>query len=124
MLNSQQPAECMSICDEFLQSQNSCGSEDEHQKSRRRLAEYGHLPADDLKKDLEECQKLDDVHNTNLELECTPEFRLSQLVNLAVVHHRVFSVYQLSYLVLIFCSKIFHKIALIQRGLKGKSRND
>jgi len=82
----------MKICDEFLLSQNSCGSEDEHQKSRPRLAEYVHLPAEDLKKDLEECQKLDNVDNTNLELECTPEFRLSQLVNLAVIHHRGFSI--------------------------------
>jgi acetolactate synthase regulatory subunit len=143
LLNSQQLAECMSICDEFLQSQNSCGSEDEHQKSRPRLAEYGHLPADELKKDLEECQKLDDVDNTNLELECTPEFRLSQLVNLvvvhhrgfsvyqlsyrlsqlvnlAVVHHRGFSVYQLSYLVLIFCLNFFSQDCFNTTWIEGK----
>ena len=90
MLNSQQLAECMSICDEFLQSQNSSGSGDEPGKSRPCLAEYAQLPADDLKKDLEECQRLDDSNDTNLELECTPEFRLSQQVNLAGVHHMRF----------------------------------
>ncbi|CAL5054535.1 unnamed protein product [Urochloa decumbens] len=79
LMNSQQLAECMSICDEFLQSQNSSGSGAEPGKSRPCLAEYAQLPAEDLKKDLEECQKFDDSDNTNLELECIPEFRLSQL---------------------------------------------
>ncbi|TKW41421.1 hypothetical protein SEVIR_1G314500v4 [Setaria viridis] len=79
LMNSQQLAECMSICDEFLQSQNSSGSGDEPGKSRPCLAEYAQLPADDLKKDIEECQKLADSDNTNMEPECTPEFRLSQL---------------------------------------------
>uniref|UniRef100_A0A0D9WP45 NAC domain-containing protein n=1 Tax=Leersia perrieri TaxID=77586 RepID=A0A0D9WP45_9ORYZ len=81
LLDSQQLAENLAICDEFLQSQSqtSCGGEDEPDKIKPRLAVYAQLPVEDLKKDLEECQKLDPSDSANLELENTCEFRLSQI---------------------------------------------
>ncbi|KAL5224234.1 hypothetical protein ABZP36_010873 [Zizania latifolia] len=81
LLDSQQLAEGLAICDEFLQSQSqtSCGGGDEPDKIKPKLAVYAELPVEDLKKDLEECQKLDPSDGTNLDLENSSEFRLSQI---------------------------------------------
>ncbi|XP_058108072.1 SUPPRESSOR OF GAMMA RESPONSE 1 isoform X2 [Magnolia sinica] len=78
LLDSQQLVEGLSLCDELLQSQSSCGG-GEPRKDMPRLSDYAHIGAEDLKKDLEECQKLSHYDNTNIELDTPPEFRLSQL---------------------------------------------
>nr|CAD1826691.1 unnamed protein product [Ananas comosus var. bracteatus] len=84
LLDSQQLAEGIAICDEFLLSQTSCGG-DEPKKSRPHLSDYAHMAVEDLKKDLEECQKLSNLENlgnldhTNVELDTPSDFRLSQL---------------------------------------------
>jgi hypothetical protein len=81
LLDSQQLAENLAICDEFLQSQTSCGDGDEPSTIKPRLAVYAQLPVEDLKKDLEEYKDLGPSDNAaNLELDNTAEFRLSQLV--------------------------------------------
>uniref|UniRef100_A0ACD6AJ72 Uncharacterized protein n=1 Tax=Avena sativa TaxID=4498 RepID=A0ACD6AJ72_AVESA len=80
LLDSQQLAENLAICDEFLQSQTSCGDGDEPGVIKPRLAVYAQLPVEDLKKDLEEYKDLgpsDDVATP--ELENAAEFRLSQI---------------------------------------------
>ncbi|GJN00077.1 hypothetical protein PR202_ga17232 [Eleusine coracana subsp. coracana] len=81
LLDSQQLAENIALCDEFLlsQSQTSCGDGDEPKVIKPRLAVYAQLPAEDLKKDLEDCQRLAPLDNTNLKLDGTNEFRLSQI---------------------------------------------
>lgn len=84
LLDSQQLVEGLSICDEFLQSQspNREGHEIGHDgqlTSKPRLADYADLGADDLKKDLEDCQDLV-LDPANIELDTPPDFRLSQLV--------------------------------------------
>ncbi|XP_026663472.2 SUPPRESSOR OF GAMMA RESPONSE 1 isoform X1 [Phoenix dactylifera] len=78
LLDSQQLAEGIAICDEFLQSQSSCGG-DEAKKSRPCLSDYAHMGVEDLKKDLEACQNLSNNDHTNIELDTPPDFRLSQL---------------------------------------------
>ncbi|CAN6164323.1 unnamed protein product [Urochloa humidicola] len=80
LLDSQQLAEGLALCDEFLmsQSQTSCGG-DEPRVIKPRLAVYAQLPAEDFKKDLEECQRLEPSDAVNLELDNTTEFRLSQI---------------------------------------------
>ena len=82
LLDTQQLAEGLALCDEFLlsQSQTSCGGGDEPRVTKPCLAAYAHLSAEDFKKDLEECQRLEPTDNTNLELDNTNEFRLSQIV--------------------------------------------
>ena len=83
LLDTQQLAEGLALCDEFLlsQSQTSCGGGDEPKVTKPCLAAYAHLSAEDFKKDLEECQRLEPTDdNTNLELDNTNEFRLSQIV--------------------------------------------
>jgi len=83
LLDSQQLAENLAICDEFLQSQTSCGDGDEPAAIKPRLAVYAQLPVEDLKKDLEEYKDLGPSDNAaSLELDNTAEFRLSQLVRL------------------------------------------
>ncbi|TVU11698.1 hypothetical protein EJB05_45300 [Eragrostis curvula] len=81
LLDSQQLAEGLALCDEFLlsQSQTSCGDGDEPKAIKPRLAVYAQLPAEDFKKDLEECQRLDPSDNGNIELDSANEFRLSQI---------------------------------------------
>ncbi|KAJ1258934.1 hypothetical protein BS78_10G114100 [Paspalum vaginatum] len=92
LLNSQQLAEGIAICDEFLlsQSQTSCGGGDEPRVTKPRLAVYAQLPTEDFKKDLEECQRLEatDIANVevdsttdiaNIEVDSAAEFRLSQI---------------------------------------------
>ncbi|CAN6198035.1 unnamed protein product [Urochloa humidicola] len=81
LLDSQQLAEGLALCDEFLmsQSQTSCGGGDEPRTIKPRLAVYAQLPAEDFKKDLEECQRLEPSDAVNLELDNTTEFRLSQI---------------------------------------------
>ncbi|RVW65112.1 suppressor of gamma response 1 [Vitis vinifera] len=83
LLDSQQLVEGLSICDEFLQSQspNREGHEngnDGHVTSKPRLSDYANLGAEDLKKDLEDCQDLV-LDPANIELDTPPDFRLSQL---------------------------------------------
>ena len=82
LLDSQQLAEGLAICDEFLlsQSQTSCGGGDEPRAIKPRLAVYAQLPTEDFKKDLEECQQLEPLDAVNLEFDSTAEFRLSQIV--------------------------------------------
>lgn len=82
LLDSQQLAEGLALCDEFLmsQSQTSCGGGDEPRAIKPRLAVYAQLPTEDFKKDLEECQRLEPSDTVNLELDNTTEFRLSQIV--------------------------------------------
>ncbi|CAM8979901.1 unnamed protein product [Rhodiola kirilowii] len=80
LLNSQQLAEGLSLCDELLQSQspNRQGlANPQESKGRPRLADYSQLGPEDLKKDLEECQNLE-FDPSNIELGTPPDFRLSQ----------------------------------------------
>ncbi|VAI72870.1 unnamed protein product [Triticum turgidum subsp. durum] len=79
LLDSQQLAENLAICDEFLQSQTSCGDGDEPGSIKPRLAVYAQLPVEDLKKDLQEYKDLGPSDNANLEPENNAELRLSQL---------------------------------------------
>lgn len=83
LLDSQQLVEGLSLCDELLQSQSP--NRDAHangvpMKNKIRLSDYSHLGAEDLKKDLEECQNLV-LDPANIELDTPPDFRLSQLVS-------------------------------------------
>ena len=93
LLDSQQLAEGIALCDEFLQSQSSCGGEVEEAKRIKPclLSEYARKGGvDDFKKDLEECQTLSlshfvtadrQQHTTDFELlDTPPDMRLSQLV--------------------------------------------
>jgi hypothetical protein len=82
LLDSQQLAEGLAMCDEFLlsQSQTSCGGGDEPRVIKPCLAVYAQLPTEDFKKDLEECQQLEPSDAVNIELDSTAEFRLSQIV--------------------------------------------
>ena len=52
LLDSQQLAEGLALCDEFLlsQSQTSCGGGDEPRETKPCLAAYAHLSAEDFKK--------------------------------------------------------------------------
>ncbi|XVE53353.1 hypothetical protein DITRI_Ditri02bG0197600 [Diplodiscus trichospermus] len=81
LLDSQQLVEGLSLCDELLQSQSpnrDANGNDEVPASKPRLSDYAQLGAEYLKKDLEECQNLED-DPANIELDTPPEFRLSQL---------------------------------------------
>lgn len=82
LLDSQQLVEGLSLCDEFLQSQSPNREENINEgglKGKLCLSDYAQLGAEDLKKDLEECQNLV-LDPANIELDTPPEFRLSQLV--------------------------------------------
>ncbi|KAF3431789.1 hypothetical protein FNV43_RR26525 [Rhamnella rubrinervis] len=81
LLDSQQLVEGLSLCDDLLQSQSP--NRDAHanaviSKGKIRLSDYAQLGAEDLKKDLEECQNLV-LDPLNIDLDTPPEFRLSQL---------------------------------------------
>lgn len=83
LLDSQQLVEGLSLCDDLLQSQSP--NRDTHangvmSKGKFRLSDYAQLGAEDLKKDLEECQNLV-LDQANIDLDTPPEFRLSQLVS-------------------------------------------
>ncbi|XP_039127916.1 SUPPRESSOR OF GAMMA RESPONSE 1 [Dioscorea cayenensis subsp. rotundata] len=78
LLDSQQLAEGIAICEEFLQSQSSCGG-DEPKISKPRISDYAHMGVENLKKDLEECQNLPQVDRSNIEFDTPPDMRLSQL---------------------------------------------
>lgn len=89
LLDSQQLAENIAICEEFLQSQSSCADETA-KKSTHCLSDYAHIGAEALKKDLEECQTLETAGHPNIEQTAghpniehdTPsDLRLSQLVS-------------------------------------------
>ncbi|XP_039042260.1 SUPPRESSOR OF GAMMA RESPONSE 1-like [Hibiscus syriacus] len=82
LLDSQQLVEGLSLCDELLQSQSpkrDVNGNDGIPDSNPRLSDYGHLGAEHLKKDLEECQNLEGDNPTNIELDTPHEFHLSQL---------------------------------------------
>ncbi|XP_020576248.1 SUPPRESSOR OF GAMMA RESPONSE 1-like [Phalaenopsis equestris] len=79
LLDSQQLAAGIAICDEFLLSQSSCAS-DEEKNGKPSLSVYAQIGVEDLKKDLEECQKLScDAKCSNIELDTPPDMRLSQI---------------------------------------------
>ncbi|MQM23057.1 hypothetical protein Taro_056119 [Colocasia esculenta] len=78
LLDSQQLAEGMALCEEFLQSQSSCG-DGEVRPSRPCLSDYAQMGVENLKKDLEECQKLSSTDLVNIDLDTPPDLRLSQL---------------------------------------------
>ncbi|PKA54511.1 NAC domain-containing protein 8 [Apostasia shenzhenica] len=79
LLDSQQLAEGIAICDEFLQSQSSCAGEEEHH-SKPSLSDYARMGVEDLKRDLEECQILRNSDNkSNGDLDTPSDMRLSQL---------------------------------------------
>ncbi|CAN0870487.1 hypothetical protein LINGRAHAP2_LOCUS9545 [Linum grandiflorum] len=81
LLNSQQMVDGLSFCEEFLRSQSpsrDCNGDPIPDGKSALASEYAKLGAEDLKKDLEECQKL--VSDpANIYLDTPPEFRLSQL---------------------------------------------
>uniref|UniRef100_A0A1D1Z030 NAC domain-containing protein 8 n=2 Tax=Anthurium amnicola TaxID=1678845 RepID=A0A1D1Z030_9ARAE len=77
LLDSQQLAEGMALCEEFLQSQSSCG--DEVKQSRPRLSDYAQMGIENLKKDLEECEKMNSLDLANIDHDTPPDMRLSQL---------------------------------------------
>ncbi|KAJ8640317.1 hypothetical protein MRB53_017011 [Persea americana] len=80
LLDSQQLVEGLSLCDDFLQSQSSSGGGiGEPRRDIPLLSDYARLGPEDLKKDLEECQKLSHFDHTDIELDTPPDFRLSQL---------------------------------------------
>lgn len=80
LLDSQQLVEGISLCEDLLQSQSSSGGIGGPRKDFSRLSDYARLGPEDLKKDLEECQKLSHFDHADIELDTPPEFRLSQLV--------------------------------------------
>lgn len=78
LMDSQQLAEGLALCDEFLQSQSSCGGEVEGAKKLKPclLSEYARKGGvTDFRKDLEECQTLGLEHFVATE-QCTPDFGL------------------------------------------------
>lgn len=81
LLDSQQLADALAICDDLLQSQspNRDGKNGEY-KEKPILSVYADLGPEYLKKDIEECQNLALDPAANIEQDTPPEFRLSQLV--------------------------------------------
>lgn len=79
LLNSQQLAEGIALCEEFLQSQSSSGGGEETRGSKPSLADYAVMGVDALKRDLEECQKLSVADHPDITLDTPPDIRLSQL---------------------------------------------
>ncbi|XP_031498910.1 SUPPRESSOR OF GAMMA RESPONSE 1 isoform X1 [Nymphaea colorata] len=77
LLDSQQLVEGLYICDEILQSQSSSGSA--AKKIVPCLAEYSRIGAENLKKDLEECQSLNRPDLANNDFDTPTDIRLSQL---------------------------------------------
>lgn len=82
LLDSQQLAEGIALCDEFLQSQPSYAEDEAIKPSKSCLSDYASIGVESFKRDLEECQKLSrDGDNSSInELDTTPDMRLSQLV--------------------------------------------
>ncbi|XAR65388.1 hypothetical protein NMG60_11009504 [Bertholletia excelsa] len=80
ILDSQQLVEGLSLCDELLcsQSPDRDATENIEPNNKPSLSDYTHLGPEDLKKDLEECQKLV-LDPANIEIDTPPDFRLSQL---------------------------------------------
>lgn len=86
LLDSQQLVEGLSLCDDLLQSQSPTRGVHENGEPAQvkpRLADYAKLGAEDLKKDLEECQNIV-LDPANMEPGTPPDFRLSQLVSCLV----------------------------------------
>uniref|UniRef100_A0A7N0UMZ9 NAC domain-containing protein n=1 Tax=Kalanchoe fedtschenkoi TaxID=63787 RepID=A0A7N0UMZ9_KALFE len=85
LLNSQQLAEGLAICDDLLQSQSPGRqgfANPQESKGRPRLADYSRLGPENLKKDLEECQTLE-FDPTKIELDALLELHLSQDIRLS-----------------------------------------
>ncbi|KAL6186631.1 hypothetical protein ACLB2K_042751 [Fragaria x ananassa] len=80
LLDSQQLVEGLSLCDDLLQSQSPIRGEHGNEPAQIKpcLADYAKLGAENLKKDLEECQNII-LNPANMELGTPPDFRLSQL---------------------------------------------
>ncbi|KAG0494985.1 hypothetical protein HPP92_005979 [Vanilla planifolia] len=96
LLDSQQLADGIALCEEFLHSQSSCADE-EGKSSRPCLSDYARMGVENLKRDLEECQNLSrdgdgrdleeceklsqdgDGNGSNIELDTALDMRLSQL---------------------------------------------
>ncbi|KAF6137231.1 hypothetical protein GIB67_036268, partial [Kingdonia uniflora] len=67
LLDSQQLVEGLHLCDELLQSQSSSGEADgEEGKAKPCLSDYSRIGVEHLKKDLEECQNLDQLDASNI----------------------------------------------------------
>ncbi|OVA12014.1 hypothetical protein BVC80_7181g1 [Macleaya cordata] len=67
LLDSQHLVEGLSLCDELLQSQSSSGDGDgEQRKIKPCLSDYSLIGAEDVKKDLKECQKLGPLDPPNI----------------------------------------------------------
>ncbi|XP_019168424.1 PREDICTED: NAC domain-containing protein 8-like isoform X2 [Ipomoea nil] len=82
IMDSQQLAEYISLCDEFILSQSPNREDQQNHKEKKckaRLSDhYACLGAEVLKKDLEECQDYE-LDQANIILDTPPDFRLSQL---------------------------------------------
>ncbi|CAM8948221.1 unnamed protein product [Rhodiola kirilowii] len=82
LLDSQQLVEGLSLCDDLLRSQSPCRDfavpEPQKPNGKPCLSDYAVLGPEDLKRDLEECQKLV-LDPANIEIDTPPDFRLSQL---------------------------------------------
>lgn len=98
LMSSQQLVEGLSLCDDLLQSQSPNRDEQGQAKiNKPRLADYARLGPEDLKRDLEECQKLpshegnaDQIDLANIDLDTPPDFRLSQLASFLSPFHRCY----------------------------------
>lgn len=91
ILDTQQLAEALTLCEEFLNSQSDGNANDGTSKGKPGLSDYAQLGSEHLKKDLEECQML--VHDpANIELDTPPEFGLSQLVCPVLCHFTTLSI--------------------------------
>uniref|UniRef100_A0A7N0UE77 NAC domain-containing protein n=1 Tax=Kalanchoe fedtschenkoi TaxID=63787 RepID=A0A7N0UE77_KALFE len=82
LLDSQQLVEGLSLCDDLLRSQSPSRDfavpEPHKPKAKPCLSDYATLGPNDLKRDLEECQKLV-LDPANIEIDTPPDYRLSQL---------------------------------------------
>lgn len=91
LIDSQQLVEGLSLCDDLLQSQspNRDGHENGAVKNKKPgLSDYAQLGAEQFKRDLQECQRLEkedldeesqNIDLANIEIDTPPDFRLSQL---------------------------------------------
>lgn len=89
IMDSQQLAEYISLCDEFIMSQSPNRDEQQNHKEKKcktRLSDhYACLGPEALKKDLEECQDYE-LDPANIILDTPPDVRLSQLVIRLLFH--------------------------------------
>ncbi|XP_065880261.1 SUPPRESSOR OF GAMMA RESPONSE 1 isoform X2 [Euphorbia lathyris] len=80
LYDSQQMADGLFLCDEFLQSQSPDRDRKENESGNNKpcLSDYAQLGPEYLKKDIEECQNLV-LDPAQIETDTPPDFRLSQL---------------------------------------------